>query len=271
MSALGSVAVIAAAVAVLGLPALLSPTPGEPGGIRDPECAAAFPEQLDFPAQGDAIARLVVCTNEAHTAMFVLNRTRAVWTVLGNVSVFRTPMSSANASFASVVSSAEPMIPSGGTLVVLASPDQVVLRLDPRLTVAQLAHDQLTSTLGSASNELMWAAFRPDGGSARHALVSCLDALVDRAGDPDTLLRTSRASAGIAEAAAAAAAASWSGCGANWLAAKLDAGLYPGKITSLAYDVSDWDSNAMFEIRSNAASVAYREVSAPEGHPLPDS
>jgi hypothetical protein len=172
-------------------------------------------------------------------------------------------MSSLNTSFLDLVGEAGPVIPSGAVVAALRPVADLSLRIDPRLTVAQLAHDQLVSVLGG-DNDLMWAALTPARSVARRALSVCLAALMDRL-EPTGALASGFPADAISTAAAAAAQGPWSDCGATWLEAKLDFGLPPDEATSFADDVHGWQRSLLFAARSQAAAHAYRVVTLGPG------
>jgi hypothetical protein len=265
---LAAVLVVAGVVAALVGRMPVPPT----GQAADEGCPAAFPHRLTSTPSGSLYARSLAaflgCTDEGGTATFLANGTDAVWVLREprEVPLHRVGSSALTDSFLRYVHSPFAVLPAGATAVVPRSPASVTLRIDPLLTVAQLAHDELAGSLGDQQAGLVSAALEQRAGAARAALVGCIDAVIARIEDPAPLMASGDPPPTISAAAREVAATS-TGCGSAWLNAKEAAGTPSGQVTSFAYDVSRWETDASFRVRAVSASIAYWALVTPPGTP----
>jgi hypothetical protein len=246
-------------VPVLLLGGLAGASPAE-AQADDAQCSAAFPKRIAEVGptrRGPYAGALLLCSNSSRSATLVLNGTRAVWSVQTPpfTTTYRYPMSSLNKSFLDQVDYPVPLLPAGASMVVFASPNEFGVTVEPGATLAQLAHDQLLDSLAGQSDSLLWAALT-DGTTARRALGRCVGTILTRADAAPEVLRTGVPAQQLQVAAREVAANSV--CAAEWVQAKVDAGIDRGQITSLASDVSRWPDNAIFRLRGSAAADTWR-------------
>ncbi|BDZ47630.1 hypothetical protein [Naasia aerilata] len=265
---------LSAALLVTGLlGALVGRMPSPPAGApADEGCPSAFPHRLTPTPSGSlydrSLAAFLVCTDTHGTRTFLSNGTDAVWVVRApkDIPMQRLGSSSLTASFLRYVDSPVPVLPAGVSVIVPRSPGTLELRIDPLLTVAQLAHDEIAGSLGDQEEGLLNAALEQRSGRARAALLRCTDAVIAHLGDPEPVLATGDPAPAIG-AAASEVAATTSGCGAAWREAKTAAFVSSEQITSFAYDVARWEDDSTFRVRAVSASIAWWALVTPPGTP----
>jgi hypothetical protein len=255
------------------LAALVGRMPSPPSGApADKGCPTAFPNRLTSTPSGNlysrSLAAFLVCTDAHGTRTFLSNGTDAVWVVRApqDAPVQRLGSSALTASFLRYVDAPYPVLPAGVSVVVPRSPGALDLRIDPLLTVAQLAHDEIAGSLGDQQEGLLNAALEQTAGRPRAALVGCTDALLARIGDPATVLASGDPAPTIAAAGSEVAGTS-SGCGVAWREAKTAAFVSYEQITSFAYDVARWEDDSTFRVRAVSASIAWWALVTPPGTP----
>lgn len=259
---------LAVAAALLTL-AVRGPDPGA-GALQDPFCSESFPVRLFPDADTEAeLRQLVVCTNRAGTATSTLNGTRAVW-VLDTTEPrpdYRLPSTDFERSFLDLVGAEDldliergaTALPTGATVISLAPSSETRLRVDARLTVAQLVYYELLTSLDSA--ELHRTALATSPSSTRRALGSCVHAILGQLGLPESVLRRDPVSR-IAHAAGRVAAAPASACALDWLQAKVEWGDVQVTGTQFADDVLDWGDDRRFASFVRSAADTYRVLTA---------
>lgn len=248
-------------IALLGVCAataagFLAVPPSEaPAEDRDPGCPSGFPRLV---TSGDSGLGLVVCSDEAGTRTLVRNATPAVWLVEPDspAPLGALPLSPAALSFADLVEVPDSYLPSDAAAVVPVSPERIRLTVDPALTIAQLAHDQLVDSLGASGD----AALRLEPSGPRRALSACLLATLEHVESPGCALADGAPAAVLAEAAAGVDAGSWSDCGRAWLEAKIASGWPEGQVTSFVSDTVGWDISPRLTERGEAASALYQRL-----------
>ena len=248
----GVLAVVLAAVCTTT--AALALGPARPAASPDPECADAFPRLV---LAGDAgFEGLVVCSDSAGTGTLIRNESAAVWSVDSDASVHLLPLAERARSFTDLVDGAQSFIPSGAAGLIGQPVERLGLRVDPRLTVAQLAHDQIIATL-ARKNGPAPAALDPRPSVARRALLVCLVATLSNVGNARVALSSGDPAGVLAEAAKAVDSQGRTFCGGLWLEAKFNANLPSGYQTTFTSDIVGWDRNVQFAARANAAAEVY--------------
>lgn len=266
--------VLTAALLITGIAgALLGRMPSPPAGApADEGCPSAFPTRLTPTPSGSLYARslaaFLVCTDTHGTRTFLSNGTDAVWVLRAprDAPLQRLGSSALTASFLNYVHAPVPVLPAGVSVIVPRSPGSLDLRIDPLLTLAQLAHDQIARSLGTQESRLLDAALDQPDSRARAALLICTDAVVARIEDPSPLLASGDPAPEIGAVASEVAATS-SGCGAAWREAKTAAFVSSGQVTSFAYDVARWERDSTFRVRAVSASIAWWALITPPGTP----
>jgi hypothetical protein len=256
----GALAILLAAVCTATAAATLTLGPGRLAAPPDPECADAFP-RLVLPGGDAGYAGLVVCSDSAGTSTLIRNDSAAVWAVDSDAPVHLMPLADRARSFTDLIDGPRSFIPSGAVGVIALPVERLGLRVDPRLTVAQLAHDQIVATL-ARKNGPAPAALDPRPSVARRALLVCLGATLSNVGDARLALTSDDPAGVLAEAAAAVDSQGRTFCGGLWLEAKFNANLPSGYQTTFTSDIVGWDRNAEFAERANAAAAIYRLLQA---------
>ncbi|WP_210478844.1 hypothetical protein [Naasia sp. SYSU D00948] len=254
--AIGIAVLAICATAVVG--ALLAPPP--PPAMEAAEgCTEDFP-RLVLPGRAE-LEGLVVCSDAAGTSTLVRNDTAAVWVVESDSrsGVHLLPLDEHTRSFAGLLDGSGSSVPAGAVAVVPQPPAGVRLHIDARLTMAQLAHDQLVATLGRKDGPAL-AALRPEPTVARRALVECLAGTLRNVPSPGCALADGRPLEVLAAAAAAIEADGRSLCGVLWLEAKANANLPSVDQTAFVADIVGWERNAGFTARADAAAAAYLQM-----------
>jgi hypothetical protein len=234
---------------------LAAPPSAAPADEREPGCPSGFPRLV---TSGDAGLGLLVCSDEAGTRTLLRNETPAVWVVEPDspAPVGALPLSRAALSFADLVEVPDSYLPSDAAAVVPVSPERIRLTVDPALTIAPLAHDQLVDSLGTSGGE----ALRLEPSVPRRALTACLLATLEHVESPGSALAHGAPAAVLAEAAAGVDAGSWSDCGRAWLEAKAASGWPEGQVTSFVSDIVGWDVSPRLTERGEAAAALYHRL-----------
>lgn len=255
----GALAIVLAAVCAAAVAGSVALAAEVPSAAPDPECGDDF-SQLVLLGSGE-LQGLVVCSDEGGTGTLIRNETAAVWAVEGHdpVPVHLLQLDDRARSFTEALGGLSNSVPSGAEAVVAQPADRVRLRIDARLTIAQLAHDQMLATLARRIGPEA-AALHPEPAVSRRALLACLAASLQHIESPGHAMASGRPGEVIAQAARAADAPQPSLCGLLWLEAKFTANLPSGYQTSFTADVVGWDSNEEFLARSSAAADAYRRL-----------
>ncbi|HEY8588924.1 MAG TPA: hypothetical protein VIL55_05170 [Naasia sp.] len=254
------VAALLAGAAGIGAAGHLPGGPGEGTALEGAPCPDSHPILL--PVEG--VAGLSLCADPSARSTLIVNDTRAVWAVRveSGTPLSRGRMSPLTASFLDLVAQTAPVVPASASVLVLAPPAAVGVAVDADLTVAQLVHDQLVSTLDYEDDDVAEGALRLQPGGEPRMLALCVEAVAQRAGPSRAVLADAALPQRLEDAALATAAATWSGCGAAWLETKLDGGVDPKGLTSLAYDVRGWSSSSTLELRGALAAAAARSAGA---------
>jgi len=245
--------VAALALALVAAVAAVNGTPPAPASVEQSEgCPRDYPTLI---AAGNpygtlhsrALSGLVVCTEPHGTATLVITRTDAVWLLeeTADVALHRLSTSTHSRSFLALAAGPRPAIPSGAAVIIPTSPSDLRLTIDPELTLAQLAHDELASSLAVGTRNL------PVLDRIRGVLSVCLRSLVADIGSPEAVLETASPAPMIIEAAERLAARD-DRCAAVWQAAGGD---------SLAEDVAAWRRHSGFVVRAMSAAVVYTALS----------
>src|SRR4051794_9653438 len=140
-------AVAGAGIAVAALVALPYFGPADPPSEG---CPRPFPRAVLAPDPGSGRSSgISICTDTAGTSTLLINDGPDVWTVdaTPQLSMIRVRFTDRTRSFTDLTEAPTTAVPSGSAAVVPASPSSIALRVDARLTVAQLTHDQLLRTL----------------------------------------------------------------------------------------------------------------------------
>jgi hypothetical protein len=212
-----------------------------------------------------------VCSNRAGTATLILNRTRAVWVIdmPAPRPHYRLRTTDENESFLDLVGPEDldlvgrrgVPVPSGSSVIWLGPAATTRLRVDARLTLAQLVYDQFLTSLDSP-DELRRTALTTSPSSTRRALGSCLHAMLTELGEPQRALAWGDPAPPLAQAASRIGARSSSACALDWLQAKVEWGAAPVDSTPFADDVRGWSDDRRFAGYIVSAGETYRGVSA---------
>ena len=256
-------AVLAALLAGFAVLSVVQPEP-IPAVEHDRGCPRAFPHRLTADSDGRlfarAVAEFVVCSDAAGTATLIANGTEAVWTLLSpaGVAVHRDWADALSRSFLRFVESSAPVVPPGAVVVVARPPSQVRAVIDPALTIAKLAHDELAASLAAQSPLLLDATVEGALAGNRNALTSCLRDVIARIPDAaESLMISGNPAPRIIDAAEEVAAQGDGSCREAWQAAKVRAGVPVEDAASLAVDVARWRHDERFIIRAVSASISY--------------
>ena len=235
--------------------------PGAPAASTqpDPGCTRAFPTRITPPGERlyeSAVGRLVICEDDTGTATLLRNATAAVWLVEAprGVAVHRERGSAVERSFLSIIEWPSPALPPGARIAVPVPASQLSVRVDPRLTIAALAHERLASfLLGSAPLGARGTALP----AARVALASCISELLDTLPRPDAVLAGGNPSRRIADAALEVASSRDSSCVREWIAARRDIGMQGARVAPLEQDITLWFRDPTFAFRALDAAITY--------------
>lgn len=233
----------------------------------DEGCTAAFPARVPLTRSTGtdraALDSFAACANRAGTATQLINRSLATWVVdVPLAASFPQPTRSVNASFLNLIGSPSIVLPPNSRTVVLRPPTGLRWKVDARLTVAQLLHNQILETFGTRDSSLMAAAFRPEPSSARRALVECVRKTVEVVEDWAGVLRIQNVAGALS--VSAQVAGTESSCGRMWLAAQFDAAVEPNSVGSFGADAEHWLSHPTFVQGSSAAARIFQAASAVE-------
>ncbi|WP_210508808.1 hypothetical protein [Naasia sp. SYSU D00057] len=262
-------AVLAALLTGLLVLSVVQPDP-VPAVERDRGCPRAFPQRLTADSDGRlfsrAVAEFVVCADAAGTTTLIANGTEAVWTLLSptGVAVHRDWADALSRSFLRFVDSPTPVVPPGAVVVVARPPSHVHAVIDPTLTIAKLAHDELAASLAAQSPLLLDATIEGALTGNRNALTRCLRDVLARIPDAaESLLISGNPAPRIIDAAEEVAVQGEGSCRESWQSAKIGAGIPAADAESLAADVSRWRQDERFIIRAVSASISYLALTRP--------
>lgn len=225
----------------------------------DRGCSRAFPMRLTPGGEGlydSAIARFVICQDRTGTATLLRNATAAVWVVERprDVTVHRERSSTIDSSFLEIVDWPAPVVLPGARVAVPAPASELQVRVEPRLTIAALAHERLASSLLATAPP----GFRgPALTRGRTALASCLGALLELIPVPGAVLVSGNPGRQISAAAVRVASTPDSACAREWTAAKRDTGVPGLRIIPLAREVALWPPDAAYTFRALDAAITY--------------
>ncbi|WP_210508809.1 hypothetical protein [Naasia sp. SYSU D00057] len=248
------------AVAAATLAALAAVPRGLPADTPPSGCPEPFPRAVLPLSLGAGSSGVRICTDAAGASTLVINTGPAVWVLDGAPPQrsIRVRLSDSTRSFVDLVGGPAGAIPSGAAAVAQRSPSEVGLRVDARLTVAQLTHDQLLRALDHGRG-LADAAIAPRPSAARRALSACLTTVLD-ALPPAGEVLTSAEPAGTFASSLRSVDLADGFCGRSWLEAQVVSGMPSGSITGFAYDAFGWAEDQEFTIRVEGAARMYRRL-----------
>lgn len=255
----GAVAFALAVVLAAAGASVLVPHPAAAPAAPDEGCTSAFPVRMTPEGTGfygAAIALFVVCQDSAGTSTLLQNLSAAVWVLDSprQVAVHRESVSLIDRSFLDLARSPAPVVPPG-TSVALPSPaSEITARVDPRLTIAALAHERLAMILLVAAPSTWKDSVLA---ASRTALTTCIGTLLDQLPSPGSVLLRGNPGRRIADVAAAIAADLDSPCVRQWTAARIGTASVGIPIASLAQDVRFWQHDPEFALTALQAAITY--------------
>ena len=253
-------AALGVALAAVTVAALAAVPRGEPEDSRPTGCPEPFPRAVLPLSVGAGSSGVRICTDVAGASTLVINTGPAVWVLEGAPPQrsIRVRLSDSTRSFVDLVDAPAGAIPSGAAAVAQRSPAEVGLQVDARLTVAQLAHDQLLRAIDHGRG-LADAAVVPRQSAARRALSACLSTVLDALPPAGEVLTAGEPAEAFAESLGSADLGDGF-CGSSWLEAQVVSGMPSSAITGFAYDALGWAEDQEFAVRVEGAARMYRRL-----------